>query len=195
MLKFVENVLVPQNDCWDPLRQLRWTRYITILKASGSKSSWNLQAHTYVDFHTVVLGRRCCELWNREGKQVCRHLWCGIKSSGLPLVIYNRRTWGSENKAHTHTHTSEKIFFLWPEATKPHAPVRSNTFFLPDFFPFPTAIVFHLWIMVTVNTAFISGSSKQGNTFLALVGSIWVAARYLQKGGTFITFQKAVWIS
>lgn len=78
---------------------------------------WNPEAHTYVNFHTIMLGRRCCELWNCEGKQVCRHLWCRIKSSGLPLVIYNRRTWGSENKAHTHT--SERIFFfLWPETTK-----------------------------------------------------------------------------
>lgn len=34
---------------------------------------------------------------------------------------------------------------------------------------------------VTLNFAFMSGSSKQGKDFLASTGSIWVVARYLQK--------------
>ena len=40
-----------------------------------------------------------------------------------------------------------------------------------------TLVKFLCAIIVNLSTAFIDGSSKQGNAFLAYVGSIWVVAK------------------
>lgn len=85
------------------------------------------------------------------------------------------------------------IFFLLPCGQKPNKHIHllhvstflrgksynNSLFFIPFFAAFPRTVVPILWTMVTWNTALKSGSSKQGNTLLALVGSKLVAARNL----------------
>lgn len=64
--------------------------------------------------------------------------------------------------------------------------------FSPVAFSFASAWVPNLWMIVTLNSAFMAGSSKQGNTFLASVGCIWLVAmnlcgKYLLKNRINIT--------
>lgn len=156
---------------------------------------------TYFNFNTLMWGGCWCELWNREGKQVCWHLRCWIKSSVLPVIIYNTGAWESGNKADQYKKgyvlfcylANVLLVLLCGQKPNNHTTVawryickRQELIFSPDLCSFPRAIVSRLWIMVTLNTAFISGSSKQGNTFLAYVGSILVAARNLRIQKTFI---------
>lgn len=67
--------------------------------------------------------------------------------------------------------------------------------FSPVTFPFASACVLNLWMIVTLNSAFMAGSSKQGNTFLASVGCIWLVAmnlcgKYMLKNRINITIKQ-----
>lgn len=48
------------------------------------------------------------------------------------------------------------------------------------FLPLDKAVVARSWLMVTLKTAFMAGSSKQGKVFLACVACICEVAMILQ---------------
>ncbi len=49
-------------------------------------------------------------------------------------------------------------------------------------FPLDNAVMSLGWVIVTINTAFMAGSSKHGKALLASVGWNWVTANHLQTG-------------
>lgn len=128
-----------------------------------SVNSETMKANKYVDILGVSLKRLYCQ-------------------SSIDLVSERKKEY--QNKDYYVTRSP-----ITPWVTGVHILASSQELvLLPSRFAFPRARVFGLWMIVTLNTAFISGSSKQGNTFLASVGCKLVATRNLwdKKSQSFI---------